>query len=102
MTRGRRILAYVGLGVVGLLLLLVITTVIVVQTDWFRNFVRNKIIAVTEESTGGHVEIGRFNFEWTGMRATIDNFVLHGKERADEAPLFRADRLMVELNCCRA
>ncbi len=97
MTRGRRYALWLGGGLLALMAVVLITAVIVVQTDWFRQFVRNKIIAVTEESTGGKVDIARFDFDWTHLRATITGFVLHGTEKPNEAPLFQAKTLTVEL-----
>jgi translocation and assembly module TamB len=97
MSRGGRIATMIGLSILGLIVLLVIAALIVVQTSWFRNFVREKIIAVTEESTGGKVDIASFNFDWTHLRATINGFVLHGTEPPSAAPLLQAKTLTVEL-----
>src|ERR1035441_10301968 len=47
--------------------------------------------------TGGRAEIGSFTFDWTHLRAQIRNFVVHGLEPADAAPLLRADLLQVDL-----
>ncbi len=74
MTRGRRIALWIGGGLLGLIAVVVVGAIIVVQTDWFRQFVRDKIIAVTEESTGGKVDIARFDFDWTHLRATVTGF----------------------------
>ena len=46
---------------------------------------------------GGRVEIGSFQFDWTHLRADVHNFVVHGLEPPDAAPLFRANLLRVEL-----
>jgi translocation and assembly module TamB len=66
---------------------------VIVRTDWFRNMVREKIVAAVEIGTGGRVELGSFTFDWTHLRAQIRNFVLHGLEPAEAVPLFRADLL---------
>lgn len=94
---GRRIATITGVSILGLIVVVLITAFVVVQTDWFRNYVREKIISVTEEATGGKVDIARFDFDWSHMRATVDGFVLHGTERPGEAPLFQARKLTVDL-----
>src|SRR4051812_1032391 len=97
MTRGKKIALWISGSLVGLVVIALIAGVVIVQTDWFRNMVRTKIVAAVEESTGGRVEIGSFNFDWTHLRAEIRNFVLHGLEPKDAAPLFRANLLRVDL-----
>ena len=69
----------------------------VVQTDWFRNFVRQKIITATEEATGGRVEIGSFSFDWTKLRVIVIGFVIHGNEPAGSPPFVRVARIELDL-----
>jgi translocation and assembly module TamB len=88
---------WIGGSIAGLVVVLVIAAVIAAQTDWFRNFVREKIIAVTEESTGGKVDLAAFDFDWTHLRASMRDFVLHGTEPAGTAPLLRARSIVVDL-----
>ena len=90
MTRRNRILSTTAAGLAGLVVLLVMGALLVVQTDWFRQFVREKIITATADATGGRVEVGSFNFEVSKLRATVTDFVIHGKEPASEAPFVRA------------
>ena len=56
--RKKKILIWIGAGLPALLLVLIIASVLIIRTAWFAEFVRDKIIAATEESTGGVVEIG--------------------------------------------
>ncbi len=95
MTRGRKIALIVGGSLAGLLLLVVIAGIVVVQTDWFRNFARTRIVEAVETGTGGTAAIGRFHFDWTHMRADVYDFVIHGTEGPQAAPLFRAKHLEV-------
>src|SRR6478672_431541 len=97
MTRTRKIITIVGASLAALFLLVVIAAVIVLQTGWFRNFVREKIIATTEESTGGHVDLQSFEFDLWHLRAALNGFVLHGTEPKNVPPLFSANRLQVDL-----
>ena len=95
--RGKRILRIVGLSLAGLILAVVVAAILVVRTDWFRAFVREKIVSVTEESTGGKVDIGSFDFDWTHLRATLRDFVIHGTEPAGVKPLLRARLIQLDL-----
>ena len=97
MTRVRRILLIVGGSIVGLALLLFVAVIIVVQTSWFRNYVRQKIVTSIEDATGGRTEVGSFSFHWLHLRAVVRNLVIHGTEPADAAPLLRANLVEVDL-----
>jgi UPF0716 family protein affecting phage T7 exclusion len=50
-----KILRNIGIGLVALVLLVVVAGILTVRTEWFRNYVRAKIITATEEGTGGRV-----------------------------------------------
>jgi translocation and assembly module TamB len=97
MTRRRKIVLWIAGSAAGLIAVVVIAAIIIAQTDWFRNYVREKLIAVTEESTGGKVDLAAFDFDWTHLRATLRGFVLHGTEPAGAAPLLRANSVVVDL-----
>lgn len=97
MTKPRRLLVTIAASLAGIVVLLVVATILILQSAWFSNFVREKIIAVTQESTGGVVEISSFQFDWTHLTARIRNFVLHGNEPKGSAPLARVALLEVRL-----
>src|SRR5215469_1438545 len=97
MTRGRKIALIITGSLAGLIVAVVVAGIIIVQTQWFRNFVRGKIITSVEEGTGGTATIGAFSFDWTHLRADVSDFVIHGLEPKDAAPLFRAKLVEVEL-----
>src|ERR1700737_769301 len=97
MSRARKITYIVVGSLGGLIGVVVIAGILIVQTQWFRNLVREKIIASVETSTGGIVDIGSFDFDWRQLRADGRDFVLHGTEPAGAAPLFRAKLLEVTL-----
>ena len=80
--KAKHILAIIGISLIGLVVVLVVASIIVMQTSWFHNFVRQKLVSVVEEATGGTVDIGSFAFHWTHLRATVRNFVIHGTEPA--------------------
>lgn len=92
MTRRTRIALKAATGVFALVLVLGSFGMLIVSTQWFRDRVRAKIVSYAADATGGKVELGSFQFEWTGMRASITDFTIHGTEAADQAPLLRARR----------
>ncbi len=53
MSRWRRIVRNVLIGIAALIVIAVFAIVVVVRTAWFRNYVRREIISATEDSTGG-------------------------------------------------
>ncbi len=97
MKRPMRILRNVGIGLAGFVLLIVLAGILVVRTEWFRNYARKKVITATEEGTGGRVEIASFSFDWTHLTAVLTNFVVHGNEPAGAAPYLSASRVELHI-----
>ena len=97
MTRPLRILRNSAIGIAAFIVVVVIAVILIVQTGWFRNLVREKIVAATEEGTGGRAEIESFSFNWRALEAVITGFVIHGKEPLGAAAFVRADRLQLNL-----
>ena len=92
--RARRIWIAAGI-VMGLALVLLVSAILVLRSDWLRGKVRDRIVAEVEKATGGRAEIGAFRFDWKQLRAEVDGFVLHGSEPAGGPPLVRADAIVV-------
>ena len=86
MSRRSRVFFAIGGWLFGLLLVLLIAALVIVRTERFRNYVRDKIIATINSSAGGRAEIGNFAFNPRDLRAHIDRFVVHGKEPPGAAP----------------
>lgn len=97
MKRRWKILLFSALGLAGLILAVFVAAVIIFQSDWFKNKVREKIASVAETATGGRAEIGRFRYDWRTLRAEVSPFVLHGKEPAGSPPFFRAEKIQIGL-----
>lgn len=97
MNRRRKVLLIVASSLAGLLIAVVVVGILVVQTAWFRNVVRDKIVSSINEGTGGRTEIGSFQFDWRHLRAEVHDLVIHGLEAPTEAPLFRARLVEVDL-----
>lgn len=87
----------IAIGLVGLVLIIAIAAILVVQTRWFRDYVKEKIVTSTEASTGGKVNVGSFSFDWKHLRAMVTDFVIHGDEPAGSAPFLRANRVQVDI-----
>jgi len=68
-----------------------------VQTGWFREKVRQRIVRELETATGGRIELESLDFDWRAMRASVGGLVIHGTEAPDQAPLFNAAAVAVEL-----
>ncbi|HWR49862.1 MAG TPA: hypothetical protein VN428_02070, partial [Bryobacteraceae bacterium] len=81
----------------GLAIVLIVAGLMVIQTAWFRDIVRDRVVMEVEKSTGGKTEIGAFEFDWKNLRAVVRNFVLHGTEGPAEPALFRAESIEVVL-----
>ena len=97
-----KIAAFSLLGLAGLGVALLIAGIILVQTAWFKNQVRVRIVSVMERATGGRVEIGGFSYNWRNLTAEVQPFVLHGTEPASAPPLFRADKIQIGLKIISA
>jgi translocation and assembly module TamB len=97
MTHRAKVWTWAGSLLLGLLIVLAVVSIQVLKSSWFEGYVRSKIVSVAEESTGGRVELGSFQFDWRHLRATVQDFVLHGTETPPNAPLFEAKRIELRL-----
>jgi translocation and assembly module TamB len=95
--RNPRRIAWIAAGGLVLLLLVGIAGILTVQSPWFYNKVRKKIVSVTESATGGRVEIAKFTFDWHSLTATVTGFTLRGTEPVNDPPLLHADQVVVGL-----
>jgi translocation and assembly module TamB len=97
MTRNKRLLRNIAAGMAAFVAVLFVAGILIVQTDWFREYVKRKIIASTELGTGGTVEVGGFQFDWKHLRAVVTNFVIHGSEPRGAPPFVSAQRVQLDL-----
>ncbi|MEN6537035.1 MAG: translocation/assembly module TamB domain-containing protein [Bryobacteraceae bacterium] len=102
MSRLRKLVLPVAIGAIAAIAIVFVAGFFVVRSDWFQNRVRQRIISEVEKATGGKVEIGRFSFDSSALRATVHSFVLHGTEPAGEPPLFHARSITVGLKIISA
>ncbi len=97
MTRPARITLYTIGGLIALLLILGLAGVYIAQSDWFREKVRQRIVAEVETATGGRADIRKFNFDWHTLTAEMDDFVIHGNEPPSGPPLLSVKKVRVGL-----
>ena len=97
MTKRARILAIACGALAGLLIVATVAAVIIVQTPWFSNFAKNRILAAAEESTGGIAQAGSFEFDLSHLTIRMRNVVLHGTEPKGADPLLRIALLELRL-----
>jgi translocation and assembly module TamB len=102
MSRRKKSILFRLLGLAGLALTVFLVAIFVVQTDWFKNKVRARIISVAETASGGRVEIGSFNYNWHNLTVEVAPFILHGKEPPSARPFFRADKIQIGLKIISA
>ena len=102
MSRALKISTFTLLGLLVVLLAAGGGFVIVARSGWFKNKVRERIVAVAEQATGGRVEIGRFDYDWHSLTVEVTPFIVHGAEPASAPPLFRADKIQIGLKIISA
>ena len=83
--------------VTALALILAATVVFTLQSPWFYNKVRQRIVSEVEKATGGQVEVASFRFDWRQLRAEAGGLVVHGTEPAGRPALLRASSVTVGL-----
>jgi translocation and assembly module TamB len=96
MRRPRRALI-AGSSILGLTVLAGVAGLLVVQSGWFRERVRQRVVAEAEKATGGRVEIGSFGLDWRTLTIQLHNFVIHGTEPSGSAPLLRVASITARL-----
>src|SRR5438132_5894775 len=97
MTKRARIIRNIAIGLGAAIVVILVAAVVVVRTDWFRDYVKQQIVNAAEEGTGGKVEIGSFSLQLSRLRAVVTDFTIHGNEPAVSAPYLRARRAEVNL-----
>lgn len=97
MSRRSRITLITGSSILGLLTLGIVAGILLVQSSWLREQVRQHIVAEAEKATGGHVELASFEFDWHTFTARLNGFIIHGSEPPGSDPLLRVTSIAVKL-----
>ena len=83
----------VGGGLLLLLFLVVAGLLFYASTAHFSNLVRQKVIAVLQDATGGRVELRTFRWNLRQLAVEVDGLTIHGLEGPGELPYAHIDRL---------
>jgi translocation and assembly module TamB len=97
MTRTRHLVKQGFVASVLLVFICALAGLLSVRSGWFREQVRQRIIAEVENATGGRVEVGNFSFKWETLVATVSPFILHGTEAPSDPPLLRVESVSLGL-----
>src|SRR4029077_19353377 len=96
MTKRKRIIrVFLAIGLV--LFIVALMGLAVLRSRAFHRYVLARMVEEAAHATGGRVEIGSFDFAWSGLRLDLYHIVLHGADPASRPPLLQADHLMVGL-----
>ncbi len=92
-----RVVLRIAAATAVLLVIAGLAGLVVVQSGWFHEYVRQRIISEIERATGARVELGRFSFRGPTLTATVAPLVLHGREPAGDPPLLRVESVTLGL-----
>ena len=90
--------AYRG-TVVAILLLAALAVVgfAVLDSTWFHSYVRDRLLTLIDENTGGRAEFGDYQVQWRRLRVRVQPFILHGKEDPSRDPFVRVESAEIGL-----
>jgi translocation and assembly module TamB len=66
------------------------------NSDSFRETIRQRVIAELRQMTGGQVEVGSFTWKLSTLHFEVRNVTIHGREAAGEVPYAHADLIAVD------
>lgn len=102
MTRLNRTVKRIAAAIAVVLPGLAIAALIIFQSGWFQEKVRERIVQELEYGSGARVELGNFTFDWRTLEATVSPLILHGKETSAEPPLVRMEKISIGLRIISA
>ncbi len=93
----KRIIRMFLISIPAILAGIVCVCLVVINTQWFRDFLRSKIIERVGKQTGGRVEIGAVAPHWSHLSLDLNDLVVHGSPYSSpaEPALLNAKRLEV-------
>lgn len=89
----RRLLIIGGLGFIVVL----VAGFFYLNSDSFRETVRQRVILELRQMTGGKVEVESFTWDLSTLHFEARNVTIHGREAAGEVPYAHADRIGVDV-----
>jgi translocation and assembly module TamB len=97
----RFFLRHLPLSIAGGAILLAIATIAFyfwASSSMFEGFVRKRLVAYLEMTTGGRVEIASFHWSLLNLEADAGGLVIHGREAPGEAPYAQVERLRAQIS----
>jgi translocation and assembly module TamB len=91
--RFRRVLIVLGLVFVALMAGLLFY----LNSNSFRESVRQRVLTELRHMTGGKVELGSFTWKLSTLEFEARNVTIHGREAAGKVPYAHADRILVDV-----
>src|SRR5690242_13348466 len=91
----RRMFWSVLLTFVVVVLLLIVGAIWYANTPQFARFIRGKIIGQLEQTTGGRVDVGTFQWSLLHLDFVLNNLTIHGLEGPGQLPYVHVDRIYV-------
>jgi translocation and assembly module TamB len=81
----------------GLSLIVVLLGLWFTTTDKFQAYVRRRMVAEIERTTGGRAEVGSFHIVPFHFQVEVRDITVHGTEASGDLPLAHADHLIAQL-----
>src|SRR5271165_2322616 len=97
MSRSKKLVLWLSLTCLAAFFVFAGAALYVIQSQWFKEQIREKIITTVERASGGRVELRSFQYDWRRLTAEVDGFVLRGTEPVSGPPLVGADSVQVQL-----
>jgi translocation and assembly module TamB len=85
---------WLGVGA-ALLIVAALGAAVFLRSASFQGMLRQRLVAALEEASGGRVELQEFSFELSRLRIDLRGLTIHGREGAQEPPLFSAELVQV-------
>src|SRR5271154_848146 len=102
MSRPKKLALWLSLTCLTALFVFAGAALYVIQSNWFKEQIREKLIATVEYATGGRVELKSFQYDWHRLTAEAGGFVLRGTEPVGGPPLVSADSVRIQVKILSA
>jgi translocation and assembly module TamB len=89
-----RIAIYLAEYVLGIALV----SLLILESGWFQRVLERRVVSGIQEITGGRVELGYFRFRPWLLQITLQDLVIHGGEKSNDAPLCSVRLVVVGVN----
>ena len=96
MTKPKKIFVTVAVSLAGLAAIAAIGLVLILRSEWFREYAQRKLVSYIEDATGGKAAIRSFSLDWR-RGATVTGLIIHGAEPPGGAPLFEASSIVLRM-----